>query len=293
VTLPPKAGLDNHLMIDAIHDGRLKSMYVFGEELSLVDSNANYVAAALEKLDFFVMQEIFFSETCRFANVILPASPSLEKEGTFTSTERRIQRLYQAMEPLGESRPDWKILIDVANRLGANWTYKHPSEIYEEIASLTPTMAGVTYERLEGFKSLQWPVAPDGSDEPLLYTQRFNTPDGKATFFPVPWTEPSNQPDEEYDLHLNNVSGTGRFTRHPDRRLGTACLALWRSEGAGRCHRARERQRTLHADELLSRAGEPSHEQLHRQSDAYAGVQGNCCAPHRNESRGQKPVAAR
>jgi formate dehydrogenase major subunit len=210
VTLPPKPGLDNHLMIDAIHDGRLKSMYVFGEELSLVDSNANYVSAALEKLDFFVMQEIFFSETCRFANVILPASPSLEKEGTFTSTERRIQRLYQAMEPLGESRPDWKILIDLANRLGANWTYKHPSEIYEEIAQLTPTMAGVTYERLEGFKSLQWPVAPDGIDEPLLYTQKFNTPDAKATFYPVPWTEPSNQVDEEYDLHLNN----GRLLEH-------------------------------------------------------------------------------
>jgi len=171
VTLPPKPGLDNHLMIDAIHDGRLKSMYVFGEEMSLVDSNANYVGAALEKLDFFVMQEIFFSETCRFANVILPASPSLEKDGTFTSTERRIQRLYQAMEPLGESRPDWKILIDVANRLGANWAYKHPSEIYEEIAQLTPTMAGVTYERLEGFKSLQWPVAPDGIDEPLLHAK--------------------------------------------------------------------------------------------------------------------------
>ena len=210
VTLPAKPGLDNHLMIDAIHDGRLKSMYVFGEEMSLVDSNTNYVMAALEKLDFFVMQEIFFSETCRFANVILPASPSLEKDGTFTSTERRIQRLYQAMEPLGESRPDWKILVDVANRLGANWTYRHPSEIYDEIARLTPTMAGVTYERLEGFKSLQWPVASDGSDQPLLYTQRFNTPDGKATFFPVPWTEPSNQPDADYDLHLNN----GRLLEH-------------------------------------------------------------------------------
>jgi formate dehydrogenase major subunit len=210
VTLPPKSGLDNHMMIDAIHDGGLKSMYVFGEEMSLVDSNANYVAAALEKLEFFVMQEVFFSETCRFANVILPASPSLEKEGTFTSTERRIQRLYQVMEPLDDSRPDWEILIDIANRLGANWTYKHPSEIYEEIAALTPIMAGVTYERLEGFKSLQWPVAPDGSDEPLLYTEKFNTPDGKATFFPVPWTEPSNQADEEYDLHLNN----GRLLEH-------------------------------------------------------------------------------
>jgi formate dehydrogenase major subunit len=210
VVLPPKPGLDNHLMIDAIHDGRLKSMYVFGEELSLVDSNAGYVASALEKLDFLVMQDIFFTETCRFANVILPASPSLEKEGTFTSTERRIQRLYRAMEPLGGSRPDWQILIDIANRLSANWTYNHPSEIYEEIASLTPIMAGVTYGRLEGFRSLQWPVAPDGSDEPLLYTQKFNTVDGKATFFPVQWTEPSNQPDEEYELHLNN----GRLLEH-------------------------------------------------------------------------------
>ena len=210
VTLPPKPGLDNHQMIDAIHDGRLKAMYLFGEEMSLVDSNSNFVASALEKLDFFVVQEIFFSETCRFADVILPASPSLEKEGTFTSTERRIQRLYQAMEPLGESRPDWQIIMDVANRLGANWTYKHPSEIYDEIASLTPLMAGVTYERLEGFKSLQWPVAPDGSDQPLLYTKQFATPDGKAIFYPVPWYEPTNQPDAEFDLHLNN----GRLLEH-------------------------------------------------------------------------------
>ena len=210
VTLPPKPGLDNHMMIDAIHDGRLKSMYVFGEELSLVDSNANYVADALSKLDFFVMQEIFFSETCRFADVILPASPSLEKEGTFTSTERRIQRLYQVFEPLGESRPDWEIIQDIANRLGADWHYAHPSEIYEEIAPLTPLMAGVTYERLEGYKSLQWPVAEDGSDQPLLYTKQFKFPDGKANFFPVPWSEPSDQQDAEYDLHLNN----GRLLEH-------------------------------------------------------------------------------
>jgi formate dehydrogenase major subunit len=210
VTLPPKPGLDNHLMIDAIQEGNLKSMYVFGEELSLVDSNTNYVADALSKLDFFVMQEIFFSETCRFADVILPASPSLEKEGTFTSTERRIQRLYQVFEPLGDSRPDWKIIQEIANRLGANWNYTHPSEIYEEIAPLTPLMAGVTYERLEGYKTLQWPVAKDGSDQPLLYTKRFNFPDGKAKFYPLEWTEPTDQPNAEYDLHLNN----GRLLEH-------------------------------------------------------------------------------
>ena len=210
VSLPPKPGLDNHLMIDAIQDGRLKAMYVFGEEMSLVDSNANYVQDALSKLDFFVMQEIFFTETCHFADVILPASPSLEKEGTFTSTERRIQRLYQVMEPLGESRPDWLIIRDIANRLGAGWKYEHPSEIYGEIAPLTPLMAGVTYERLEGYKTLQWPVAEDGSDQPLLYTKQFKFPDGKANFFPVPWTEPSDQENAEFDLHLNN----GRLLEH-------------------------------------------------------------------------------
>jgi formate dehydrogenase major subunit len=210
VMLPPKPGLDNHLMIDAIQDGRLKSMYVFGEEMSMVDSNANYVADALSKLDFFVMQEIFFTETCRFADVILPGCPSLEKEGTFTSTERRIQRLYQAMERLGESRPDWEIIQDIANRLGAGWSYKHPSEIYKEIAPLTPLMAGVTYERLEGYKTLQWPVAEDGSDQPLLYTKQFKFPDGKANFYPLTWYEPSDQQDAEYDLHLNN----GRLLEH-------------------------------------------------------------------------------
>lgn len=210
VTLPPNPGLDNHLMIDGIYDGRIKGMYVFGEELSLVDSNANYVAGALSKLDFFVMQEIFFTETCRFADVILPACPSLEKEGTFTSTERRIQRLYKAFEPLGESRPDWMIIQEIANRMGAGWKYDHPSQIYAEIAPLTPLMAGVTYERLEGYKSLQWPVAADGSDQPLLYTEQFSLPGGKASFFPVPWSEPSDQQNEEFDLHLNN----GRLLEH-------------------------------------------------------------------------------
>jgi formate dehydrogenase major subunit len=208
--LPAKPGLDNHQMIDAIHDGKLRSMYLFGEEISLVDSNANYVSGALEKLEFFVVQDIFFSETCRFADVILPASPSLEKEGTFTSTERRIQRLYQVFEPLGDSRPDWKIIQEIANRLGANWKYNHPSEIYREIASLTPMMAGVTYERLDGYNSLQWPVQEDGSDQPLLYTKEFALPDGKAKLYPLAWSEPSSQQDAEFDLHLNN----GRMLEH-------------------------------------------------------------------------------
>lgn len=210
VALPAKPGLDNHQMIDAIHAGQLQSMYLFGEEMSLVDSNANHVAAALAKLDFFVVQEIFFTDTCRYADVILPASPSLEKEGTFTSTERRIQRLYPVFDPLGESRPDWRILQDVANRLGAGWHYAHPSEIYAEIAALTPLLAGVSYERLEGYRSLQWPVAADGSDQPLLYTESFAFPDGKARLYPVALSAPTDPPDEHFDLHLNN----GRLLEH-------------------------------------------------------------------------------
>ncbi len=210
VKLPSTKGLDNKEMIDAIHQGKLKAMYLFGEEISLVDSNKNLVDEGLSKLDFFVVQDIFFSDTCRFADVILPASPSLEKEGTFTSTERRIQRLYEVFEPLEGSRPDWRIIQEIANRLGANWNFKHPSEIYAEIASLTPLFAGVTYERLEGYKSLQWPVAADGTDQPLLYEKQFNFPDGKARLFPLTYSEPSDRVNDEFDLHLNN----GRLLEH-------------------------------------------------------------------------------
>jgi formate dehydrogenase major subunit len=210
VKLPSTKGLDNHQMIEAIHAGKLKAMYIFGEEIALVDSNANVVQDGLAKLEFFVAQDIFFSKTCQFADVILPASPSLEKEGTFTSTERRVQRLYQVFEPLGESRPDWQIIQDVANRLDANWNYQHPSEIYDEIASLTPLFAGVTYERMEGYKSLQWPVAPDGTDQPLLYRKEFALPGGKARLFPLAMSVPTDCPDEQFDLHLNN----GRILEH-------------------------------------------------------------------------------
>lgn len=210
VKLPVSKGLDNHEMVDAIHEGKLRSIYLKGEDMITSDSNAHYVGEALSKLEFFVVQDVVFSETARFADVVLPASPSLEKEGTFTSTERRFQRLYQALEPIGESRPDWRIIQDIANELGAGWDYKHPSEIMKEAASLTPLFAGVTYERLEGYRSLQWPVAEDGTDQPLLFTKGFPFPDGKARLFPVEWQEPPELESSEFDLHLNN----GRLLEH-------------------------------------------------------------------------------
>ncbi|HEY6121212.1 MAG TPA: formate dehydrogenase subunit alpha [Pyrinomonadaceae bacterium] len=210
IKLPSTRGLDNHEMVDAIQRGKLKAMYLIGEEMSIVDSNANYVDDSFKKLEFFVVQEIFFGDVCQYADVVLPATPSLEKEGTFTSSERRIQRLYEVFEPLGGCRPDWRIIRDVANHMGANWHYEHPSEVMDEIASLTPMFAGVKYERLEGYKSLQWPVAADGTDQPLLYTKEFFFPDGKARLFPVGWQEPPEQPDAEFDLHVNN----GRLLEH-------------------------------------------------------------------------------
>lgn len=207
--LPADPGINNHDMIDGMHNGTLKALYIKGEEMGLVDSNINHVHSAYEKLDFFVVQDVFFSRTAQFADVILPASPSFEKEGTFTNTERRIQRLYQVFDPVGDSKPDWQILIEVANRLGAGWTYEHPGEIMAEAASLMPIYSGVTYERLEGYNSLQWPVQPDGTDSPVLYLDGFPFPDGKARLYPVKWSIPL-QYGEEYDIHVNN----GRLLEH-------------------------------------------------------------------------------
>jgi len=114
------------------------------------------------------------------------------------------------MEPLGESKPDWEILQLIANRMGANWNYKHPSEVMDEVARLTPIFAGVNYARLEGFKSLQWPVAADGTDSPVLFTQKFNFPDGKARFYPIEYIPPCIETNKEFNLHLNN----GRLLEH-------------------------------------------------------------------------------
>ncbi|WML60364.1 formate dehydrogenase subunit alpha [Neobacillus sp. PS2-9] len=209
VKLPEEPGMDNHHMVEGMDKGKLKALYLFGEDMSLVDANSNHVNSAFERLEFFVVQDIFFSKTAQFADVILPAAPSLEKDGTFTNTERRIQRFHKVFEPLGESKPDWEIFQEVANRLGANWNYQHPSEIMDEAASLAKLFAGVSYERLDGWNSQVWPVLKDGSSTPLLYENRFALPEGKARLVPVDWTPPFIS-GEEYDLHLNN----GRLLEH-------------------------------------------------------------------------------
>jgi len=210
VSLEPNRGLDNHQMVDAIYEGKLRALYLAGEDMISADANANVVAGAFEKLDLFVVQDIFFSETCRYADIILPAAPALEKDGTFTNTERRIQRLYQALPELGDSKADWKITQMIAQRMGATWNYQHPSELMEEMAGLTPLYAGVRYDRLEGYNTLQWPVHEDGTDEPVLYLNGFAFPDKKARLHPLSYRAPLEEPDSNYDLFLNN----GRVLEH-------------------------------------------------------------------------------
>ncbi|MYL18910.1 formate dehydrogenase subunit alpha [Halobacillus litoralis] len=207
--LPKETGMDNHEMIEAIHDGELSMMYVMGEDTGIVDANINYVTAAFEKLDLFIVQDLFLTKTAEYADVVLPASPSLEKDGTFTNTERRIQRLYKSFDPLEGTKPDWEIIQLMAKHFGVDWGYEHPSEIMAEAAGLAPLFAGVTYERLEGYNSLQWPVAEDGTDEPLLFTEGFPFEDKKAKLYPLTY-ELMYDTNEEYDLHVNN----GRLLEH-------------------------------------------------------------------------------
>ncbi|MCC9022218.1 formate dehydrogenase subunit alpha [Bacillus nakamurai] len=208
VAIDGKPGLDNIEMLHAIEEGKMKAMYLVGEDMALVDSNANHVHDILSSLEFFVVQDIFLSRTAQYADVILPAVPSLEKDGTFTNTERRVQRLYQALPTLGDAKPDWWIIQEVANRLGADWNYTHPSDIFSEMASLSPLFGKASYDVIEGWNSFLW-GSFTGESTPLLYEDGFNFPDKKARFALSDWVEPAVFP-EEYDLHINN----GRMLEH-------------------------------------------------------------------------------
>ena len=209
VKLSSSPGFDNNTCLEGIDNGKIKAMYIVGEELAETGPDSNFIKDRLASLEFLCVQEVFFSETAKYADVILPSSTSLEKEGTFVNTERRIQRIYEVMEPLAGTRTDWEILQILARKLGFHWNYNHPSEIMAEAAELAPIFAGVSYDKLEGFNSQQWPVAADGTDSPFLYGDGFNFPDRKAKFYPLQYFPPLSL-DEKYDLHLNN----GRLLEH-------------------------------------------------------------------------------
>ncbi|MCB0828026.1 MAG: formate dehydrogenase subunit alpha [Solirubrobacterales bacterium] len=209
VPLSRRKGLTIPQMFDAAIAGELKAMYVFGEDVAQTDPDTAHVAAALENLEFLVCQEIFENETTGFADVVLPASSFLEKEGTFTNAERRFQAVEAAIPPPGEARTDFEIIGEVSRRLGHEMGWESPWDALDEIARLTPQYGGVSRKRL-GRDGLQWPVREDGTDSPILYDASFDRPGGRGHFAALPYKAPGDSADEEFPLILV----TGRVLQH-------------------------------------------------------------------------------
>ncbi len=209
VPLSRQKGYTIPQMFDAAVDGRLKAMYIFGEDVAQTDPNTAHVIAALESLEFLVCQDIFETETTKYADVILPASAFLEKAGTFTNAERRMQLVAPAIDPPGEARTDFQIIADVSAALGHYLGWSSPADAMDEIAALTPCFAGVSHERI-GRRGLQWPVAPDGTDSPILYQETFELPRGMGQFAALPYKEPGDAADDEFPMILV----TGRRLQH-------------------------------------------------------------------------------
>ena len=225
VPLSRDAGYKVPEMFDAAVAGDLKAMYIFGEDVAQTDPDTAHVVRALESLEFLVCQDIFETETTNFADVILPASSFLEKRGTFTNAERRLQLVEPAIEPPGEAKTDFEIIAEVSRALGHETGWSGPEDAMAEIAALTPHFAGVTYERL-GRSGQQWPVDPDGTDAPTLYEERFDRPGGKAEFLALPFREPGDHVDDSFPMMLV----TGRRLEHYNagtmtRRTGNVELA--------------------------------------------------------------------
>ncbi len=207
--LPDKPGLAATEIMNGAAAGTIKAIYIVGENPAVSDPDTNHVRKALSKLEFLAVQDIFLTETARFAHVVLPASSFAEKDGTFTNTERRCQRVRKAVACPGEAREDWRVIADIARRAGYNgMNYAHPSEIMAEAASLTPIYGGISYDRLETF-GLQWPC-PGASHPgtPVLHVEKFTR--GKGAFKPRDYKAPAETPDAEYPFVLS----TGRLYWH-------------------------------------------------------------------------------
>ena len=208
-TLSDQPGLTITDMIPAMLEGKLKGLYVIGENPKLSDPDWNHLNHALKELDFLVVQELFLSETAQVADVVFAAASAAEKEGTVTNTERRCMRIYKAIEPIGNAMADWEIICRLSTAMGYEMDYKNPEEIFNEMASLTPkSYAGMTYERL-GLDGLQWPCPdPDHPGTPYLHQGQFAR--GKGRFHAVDYRDPAELPDDEYPYFLT----TGRMFAH-------------------------------------------------------------------------------
>lgn len=206
--LSNKPGLTIVEMFHAAVEGKLKAIYSMGENPVMSDPNQRHVIEALEALEFFVVQDIFLTETAQYADVVLPACAYLEKEGTATNTERRIQPMHKVVSPWGEAKDDWWITMQIANRMGMKWGYDKPEDIFEEIRKVTPSYAGITYGRVEK-ELIQWPCpATDHPGVQYLHKDKFSR--GLGLFTAIDYTPPAEGTDSEYPMILT----TGRLLEH-------------------------------------------------------------------------------
>ena len=219
--LNPDSGKTVVEIIHAIHNGDLHGLYIMGENPAMSDPNLHHAREALAKLKHCIVQDIFFTETCSYADVILPATAFPEKTGTFTNTDRRVQMGRQAIEAPGEAKQDLWIIQEIANRIGLNWKYRDAQDVFNEIRQAVPSMAGMTWERLEREDSLTYPlIHKTDAGEPILFQDGiFPTEDGKGRFIPAEYIEAAELPDSNYPYIF--ITGrqlehwhTGTMTRH-------------------------------------------------------------------------------
>ncbi len=207
-SLDGRPGLTVVEIMDAAHKGDVRGIYIMGENPAISDPNLNHVREALDKVEFLVVQDIFLTETAKYADVVLPGVSFAEKDGTFTNTERRVQRVRKAIDSKGNRMQDWKIVEEMLHRFGFDTTYETPSDIMDEIATISPIYAGITYDRIDEI-GLQWPCTDKNHPgTKILHAEKFTR--GKGKIHAIKNLEPAELPDKEYPLILT----TGRSLYH-------------------------------------------------------------------------------
>ncbi|MCG8445982.1 MAG: molybdopterin-dependent oxidoreductase, partial [Hyphomicrobiales bacterium] len=198
-------------IMDAIHAGNIRGMYILGENPAMSDPDVEHARHALAKLQHLVVQDIFLTETANFADVILPATAWPEKTGTVTNTNRQVQMGRKAVPAPGEAREDWVITVELAKRLGLDWTYTHPREVFAEMKRSMASLDNITWERLEMENSVIYPsLSPDDPGQPIVFGDSFPRPEGRARFTPAEVTPPAETPDTDFPFILT----TGRQLEH-------------------------------------------------------------------------------
>ena len=217
VKLNPKPGITKVTAVEEILEGRLRALYIMGENTVVSDANATKTKQAMEMLDFMVVQDLFLTETALMADVVLPAAAFAEVDGTYTNSDRRVQRVRKAINPPGVARADWEPIAEIATKMGYPMSYGNPSEIWDEAARLAPILSGISYARIEAEGGIQWPCpTPDHPGTPFLHKDTFVS--GRGTFMTTPHVPPAEPTDQEYPIVL--TTGRRRSTYHTGSQTG-------------------------------------------------------------------------